>query len=110
MSPLDDPSSSSSSDEDHSLIAQAEARPRGLQPQGFKELRFRIDKFSGKDGNVDFEVWVEDYKKATADCGWTDDQRARWLLSGPAKATRQRSLKNTDKASWERIVEIYHGQ
>ena len=32
MSPLDDPGSSSSSDEDHSLIAQAEAHPRGLQP------------------------------------------------------------------------------
>ena len=62
---------------------------RGLQPIGFKELRFRIDKFSGKDKNDDFEVWVEDYKEATADCGWTNDQRARWFswfLSGPAKA------------------------
>ena len=67
MSPLDDPSSNSSSDEDHSLIAQAEAHPKGLQPRGFKKILFRIDKFSGKDGNNDFEVWVEDYKEPTAD-------------------------------------------
>ena len=40
----------------------------GLQPREFKELRFRIDKFSGKGGNDDFEVWV-DYKEATTDCG-----------------------------------------
>ena len=79
MSPLDDPSSSSSSYEGHSLIAQAEACPRKLQPRGFKELHFRMRKFSGKDDNDDFEVWVEDYKEDTADCGWTDDQRARWF-------------------------------
>ena len=113
MSPLDDPGSSSSSDEDHSLITQAETRPRGFQPWGFKELRFRIDNFSGKDGSDDFEALVEDYKEVTAYCGWTDDQRAwwfSWFLSGPAKVTWQRSLKNTDKASWDRTVEIYCGQ
>ena len=42
MSPLDDPGSTSSSDEDHSLTAQTEARPRGLQPRGFKELHFKV--------------------------------------------------------------------
>ena len=58
-------------------------------------------------------MWVEDYKEATTDCGWTDEQRVRWFswfLSGPAKATWQRSLEDTDKASWERIVEVYRGQ
>ena len=107
MNPLEYPSSSSSDE-----IVQAEVHPRGLQPQGFKDLRFRIDKFSGKGGNDDFEVWVEDYKEATTDRGWTDEQRARWFLwflSSPAKATWQQSLKDTDKASWERIVEVYHG-
>jgi len=29
---------------------------------------------------------------------------------GPAKATWQRSLKDTERASWERIVEVYRGQ
>ena len=89
MNPLEDPSSSSSNEE-HPTIVQAEVHPRGLQPRGFKELRFRIDKFSGKGENDDFEVWVEDYKEATTDCGWTDEQRAHWFswfLSGPAKAT-----------------------
>ena len=73
MSQFDAPSSSSS-DEDHSSIAQAKIHSSGLQPWGFNEICFRIDKFSGKDGNGEFEVWVEDYKEATADCGWTDQQ------------------------------------
>ena len=58
MNPLED-LCGSSSDEDHPPVAQAEACPRDLQPRGFKELRYRVDKFSGKDGHDDFEVWVE---------------------------------------------------
>jgi len=73
MTPSEDPSSSSS-DEEPPL--RTEVHQRGLQPKRFKKLRFRVDKFSGKDKTNDFEVWVEDYKEATADCGWTDDQRA----------------------------------
>ena len=110
MTPLEDPSSSSSDEEPPPRV---EVHQRGLQPEGFKELRFRVNKFSGKDKTDDFEVWVEDYKEATADCGWKNDQRARWFswfLSGPVKATWQRSLKDADKASWERIVEVYRGQ
>jgi len=73
-----------------------------------EDSRNLVDKFSGKDGNDDFEV--ADYKEAIADRGWTDEQRAcwfSWFLSSPAKATWQQSLKDTDKASWERIGEIY---
>lgn len=42
-----------------------------------------------------------------------DKQKAKWFswfLSGPAKATWQCTLKNTDKVSWQKIVEIYRGQ
>ena len=51
--------------------------------------------------------------EATTDCGWNNDDRARWFswfITGPAKSTWQRSLKPADKASWESIVNIYGGQ
>lgn len=41
------------------------------------------------------------------------EQRSRWFswfLSGPAKATWQRTLTEKDKTSWNKIVKIYHGQ
>jgi len=65
MKPLEE-ITSSCSDEDNTPFSKTVVQPRGLQPRGFKELRFRIDKFSGKGGTDDFEVWVEDYKEATA--------------------------------------------
>ena len=102
------PVRSSRSDEDHHHPS-AEVYPSVLSKE-FKERYFKIDKFRGKDGNDDFKVWVEDYKEATADCGWTDKQRVGWFLSGPADTVRQQSLKNTDEASWDRIVKIYCGQ
>ena len=41
------------------------------------------------------------------------EQRSRWFswfLSGPAKATWQRTLTEKDKTSWNKIVKIYRGQ
>ena len=72
-----------------------------------------MDKFSGRQGGDDFEVWLTDFEEATAHCGWQDKQRMKWFswfLSGPAKATWQRTLKDQDKASWQSIVKIYRGQ
>ena len=73
----------------------------------------RLEKFSGRTGDNDFEVWVEDFKEATTDCGWNDQLRARWFawfLAGPAKSTWQRTLTSEDKKSWSKIVEVYRGQ
>ena len=82
-------------------------------PKGFKELRFRVDKFSGDTKDVDFDVWLDDFLEATNDCGWNNADRAKWFswfLSGPAKSTWQRTLKSTHKESWEEIVSVYQGQ
>ena len=73
----------------------------------------RIDKFSGESTEEDFEVWLEDFVEATNDCGWTDKQCARWFswfIRGPAKSTWQRTIKTTDKSSWNAIVPVYKGQ
>ena len=83
--------------------------PQGLE-HCFKEL---LDKFSGCQGDDDFEIWLVDFREATEHCGWQDKQRAKWFswfLSGPAKATWQRTLKDSDKESWQSIVKIYRGQ
>ena len=48
------------------------------QPPGFKELRERVNKFTG-DGNEDFEVRLADYCEATVDCGWMDQLRDCWF-------------------------------
>lgn len=82
-------------------------------PPGFRTLLQRVDKFSGRQGDDDFEVWLTDFEEATMHCGWQDEQRMKWFswfLSGPAKATWQRTLKDNDKASWQNIVKIYQGQ
>ena len=84
-----------------------------VQPRSFKELSSRIDKFSGKSGEDDFEVWLEYFIEATNDCGWSDKQCTRWFswfISGPAKSTWQRTLKPTDKSSWNHIVILFKGQ
>ena len=84
-----------------------------LLPPGFKEVRNRIQPFSRKRGEDDFLLWLEDFKEASADCQWSNQERARWFswfISGPAKATWQRTLKSEDKTSWEKIVEVYKGQ
>jgi len=103
--------SSSSSQSGHPPIRQG--RKCDPHPPGFRFLTGRIDKFSGKRGDDDFEIWLLDFTEATNDCGWSNQQRARWFswfLAGPAKATWQHTVKECDKASWSRIVEIYRGQ
>jgi len=71
------------------------------QPPAFKELRARVNKFSGE-SKEDFEMWLADYCEATGDCGWSDDLRVRWFswfLSGVAKHTWQRTLSKEDRHS-----------
>ena len=72
-----------------------------------------IEKFSGRQGDADFELWVMDFNEATTNCGWSDVQHAKWFswfLSGPAKATWQRTLRMEDKSLWSKIVKIFRGQ
>ena len=125
--PVDDHTSSSSTSDDHESDDDREEdrstlgrrgrgssrNARGPHPQGFKEMRSRIQNFSGKRGEDDFQLWLEDYEEASNDCHWDDQDRARWFswfITGPAKATWQRTLKKTDKSSWKTIVEVYKGQ
>ena len=82
-------------------------------PPAFRELQRRVDNFSGKSDENDFEVWLVDFTEATNDCMWTDVERARWFswfLAGSAKVTWQRTVKSEDKTSWQKIVEIFRGQ
>ena len=81
-------------------------------PPGFKQIQERVGRFTGKCGEEDFEVWLADFREATADCKWTDKQRAQWFswfLSGAAKSTWQRTLRKEEKKSWTDIVRIYKG-
>ena len=97
----------------HTMQSQRRGATRP-HPPGFREVSSRVSKFSGKpaeDGT--FEVWLEDFEEATTDCGWRDKMRARWFswfVSGPAKATRQRSLTSEQKADWKSIVKVFRGQ
>ena len=91
-------SGESPSDEDHLPPVPTECR----QPPAFGDLHSRLDKFSGKSGEGDFEIWLEDYLEATQNCGWSDKQRAHWFswfITGPAKITWQRTLTAEDKLS-----------
>ena len=57
----------------------------------------------------DFEVWLADFREVTADCKWTDQQRAQWFswfLSGAAKSTWQRTLRKEEK-SHGRILYVF---
>ena len=72
-------------------------------PPGFKQIQERVGRFTGKCDEEDFEVWLADFREATADCKWTDKQRAQWFswfLSGAAKSTWQRTLRKEEKESW----------
>ena len=100
---------SSSDDESSHGGAQTEFR----QPPAFKELRSRLDKFTGKTGDGDFELWLDDFQEVTEHCGWTNEQRAHWFswfIAGPAKVTWQRTLTTEDKCSWEKIKAAYQAQ
>ena len=58
-------------------------------------------------------MWLDDFEEATTDYGWIDDMRARWFswfVSGPAKATWQRTLITEQKKDWKSIVKVYQGQ
>ena len=82
-------------------------------PPAFRELQRRVDKFSGKSDENDFEVWLMDFTEATTDCKWTDGERAQWFswfLAGSAKVTWQRTVKSEDKTSWQKTVGIFRGQ
>jgi len=79
-------------------------------PPGFRALATRLDKFSGRQAEDNFEVWLQDYVETTEDCGWDNQKRARWFLSGPAKATWQQTVSAEDKADWDKITEVYRGQ
>ena len=107
-------SDSDSGSSQSSRVCQPRRRAsKDPHPPGFRTLLQRVDKFSGHQGDDDFEIWLVDFKEATEHCGWQDKQRAKWFsgfLSGPAKATWQRTLKDSDKESWQSIVEIYRGQ
>ena len=84
-----------------------------LRPWGFKELCGHVDTFSGKTGEEDFDVWLEDFVETTNDMGWSDQQRAywfSWFITGLAKSTWQRTLMASDKACCTSIVSIYKGQ
>ena len=77
---------------------------------GFRELRERVGKFSGKKGDNDFCLWLEE---ASKDCKWTDELRARWFswfVVDPAKATWQQTLTTEEKASLGSIKKIYQAQ
>lgn len=81
-------------------------------PLGFKQIQERVGRFTGKCSDEDFEVWLADFREATADCKWTDKQRAQWFswfLSGAAKSTWQRTLSHEEKKLWCDIVRIYKG-
>ena len=110
-------SSSKNSDSTATVRSQASNKTKRVlrQPHlpGFKEMQSRVQLFSGKRGEKDFLLWLEDYEEVSADCQWSDRERSRWFswfITGPAKATWQGTLKQADKSSCKKIVEVYKGQ
>ena len=56
---------------------------------------------------------MDHFQEATTDYGWDDKQRVQlfsWFLTGPAKATWQRTMGKEDKTSWAKTVQVYHSQ
>ena len=106
---------SSSDDESRCTDSDPASRCKAkqLHPPVFKEMQSRVQPFSGKRGEDDFLLWLEDFEEVLADCQWNNQERARWFtwfITGPAKATWQRTLKAEDKTSWVKIVEVFKGQ
>ena len=88
----DEQSSQSSDDEDSVERSSVESNwdSNKPHPPGFRQLCNRVPKFSGRGGDSDFALWVEDFEEGSADCGWSNAQRARWFswfIAGPAKTT-----------------------
>ena len=76
-------------------------------------MRSRVKYFSGKKGEDDLQLLLEDYEEASNDYHWKDNDWARWFswfIEEPTKVTWQRTLKSAEKSSWEQIVTIYEGQ
>ena len=67
---LQEDSSSSSTTEDK--VNKLPTPTGATHLKGFKELRFRVDKFSGSFKEADFEVWLEDFLEVNNDCSWSD--------------------------------------
>ena len=110
---VQDEQSSQLSDDEDSVELESNQDSNKPHPPGFRQLCNRVPKFSGRGGYSDFALWVEDFEEGSADCGWSNAQRARWLswfIAGPAKTTWQRSLTETDRSSWETIKKLYLGQ
>jgi len=107
LSSASDSSSTNSTTSSHKSKRPGTLRPH---PPGFKEASSRVEKFFGKRAEDTFEVWLDDFEEATTDCGWTNKLRARWFLSGPAKATWQRTLTTEQKSNWKDIVKVFRGQ
>ena len=86
---LDEQPSDSEHNEDDSKDS-VKRNPRLVQPPGFKEIRSRVGKFSGRRGDDDFNLWLTDYEEATEDFSWNDEVRVKWFswfVEGPVKAT-----------------------
>ena len=66
--PLSEDDSSNSNSTQRSLhVRTPRHTAKQLHPPGFKEIRDRIQPFSGKQGEVDFQLWLEDNEEATTD-------------------------------------------
>ena len=112
-----DEHSGESEDEGHNASQVQGPRQRDpqrlVQPLGFKEVRSRVGKFSGKKGDEDFGLWLADFQEATDDFSWSNDTRAKWFswfVEGPAKATWQRTLSAEERGSWLSIKKVFQGQ
>ena len=46
-------------------------------PSGFKEVCGCVQPFSGKQGDSDSQMWLDDFQEASADCRWSDKTHAR---------------------------------
>ena len=109
-----DSSTESSHEEEENRTSPPVTRQSRIgHPPGFKDIRARVGRFSGKKGEEDFDLWLSNYKEANADFEWDDDKRAKWFswfLEGPAKATWQRMLTDEERTSWTAIARIFQGQ
>ena len=74
-----------SSDEDNGSHRDSEdtrscRTSKQLNFLGFKEVRSHVKCFCGKKGEDDFQLWMEDYKEASKDYQWSDQDSASLLL------------------------------
>ena len=65
--------SSSSEEDDKRKTAPRKGQIKDPHPPGFRYLISRVEKFSGNQGDDDFELWLMDFNETTRNCGWTDE-------------------------------------